>query len=418
MVGDLPDPYYWWQAGALWGAMLDYYHYTGDPTYNHVVLEALLAPANTGPKHDFNPPEHYLELGNDDLSFWGFAVLSAAERNFPQPKPELPSWLDMGQNIFRTLSSRWNTTHCGGGVLWQVFESNPNGLNYKNSVTNGGLFQLAARLARATGEATYTDWTTRAWDWSTATGLIGKKLNVYDGAHASDDCAQVNYVAFTYTAGIYLYGAAIMAEITGDQIWADRAHGILKAAGHFFGHSDASKDIMYEPACEPNDKCNHDMKVSIPYPATHHAFMTDLCSLSKHISPVSCGSPPITYRPSPPRSRGFSRPRLWRRPRRALAGPTGPLADRNGMLEASTTPSASGSRCALSRRSRGCSSTRRRRLSKPAASRQSETRLGLRGPIDGKSRKKVHIHLHDNDDEIIEADSHPRSSQGRYTKSG
>lgn len=27
-VGVLPGPYYWWEAGAMWGAMLDYYHYT------------------------------------------------------------------------------------------------------------------------------------------------------------------------------------------------------------------------------------------------------------------------------------------------------------------------------------------------------------------------------------------------------
>ncbi|KAL9946980.1 hypothetical protein ACHAQF_007951 [Verticillium nonalfalfae] len=91
MVGDLPDPYYWWQAGALWGAMLDYYHFTGDSSYNDVVIQALTAPVNTGPHHDYNPPEHFDELGNDDLGFWGFAVMAAAERNFPQPDLSVPS---------------------------------------------------------------------------------------------------------------------------------------------------------------------------------------------------------------------------------------------------------------------------------------------------------------------------------------
>ncbi|KAG5953041.1 hypothetical protein E4U58_000564, partial [Claviceps cyperi] len=32
--GNVSKPYYWWVAGALWGAMLDYYHYTTDPSYN------------------------------------------------------------------------------------------------------------------------------------------------------------------------------------------------------------------------------------------------------------------------------------------------------------------------------------------------------------------------------------------------
>ncbi|CRK11715.1 hypothetical protein BN1723_009467 [Verticillium longisporum] len=165
MVGDLPDPYYWWQAGALWGAMLDYYHFTGDSSYNDVVIQALTAPVNTGPQHDYNPPEHFDELGNDDLGFWGFAVMAAAERNFPQPDPSVPSWLTMALNIFNALSSRWDTTTCRGGVYWQVFASNPNGINYKNSVTNGGLFQLAARIARATGQQGYADWAAKVWDW-------------------------------------------------------------------------------------------------------------------------------------------------------------------------------------------------------------------------------------------------------------
>ncbi|EGY13916.1 mannan endo-1,6-alpha-mannosidase DCW1 [Verticillium dahliae VdLs.17] len=255
MVGDLPDPYYWWQAGALWGAMLDYYHFTGDSSYNDVVIQALTAPVNTGPRHDYNPPEHFDELGNDDLGFWGFAVMAAAERNFPQPDPSVPSWLTMALNIFNALSSRWDTTTCRGGVYWQVFASNPNGINYKNSVTNGGLFQLAARIARATGQQGYADWAAKVWDWCIEIGLIGDRYTVYDGAHGSDDCREVNYVAFTYTTGIFLHGAAVMAEYTGEKQWADRAHKLLEAAAYFFDNN-----TLYEPACEPNDSCNNDMK--------------------------------------------------------------------------------------------------------------------------------------------------------------
>ena len=28
--GILPGPYYWWEAGAMWGAMVNYWHYTDD----------------------------------------------------------------------------------------------------------------------------------------------------------------------------------------------------------------------------------------------------------------------------------------------------------------------------------------------------------------------------------------------------
>ena len=50
-VGLLPKPYYWWEAGAMWGGMVDYWHYTGDTTYNDVVAQAILSQAS--PTKDF-----------------------------------------------------------------------------------------------------------------------------------------------------------------------------------------------------------------------------------------------------------------------------------------------------------------------------------------------------------------------------
>ncbi|KAK2021664.1 family 76 glycosyl hydrolase [Colletotrichum zoysiae] len=262
MVGDLPDPYYWWQAGALWGIMVDYFHYTGDATYNDVVTQALTATVNTGPNFDFMPPEHAFEEGNDDLGFWGFAVMAAAEGNLlPQPKAGVPSWLTMGQNIFNSLATRWNTTHCGGGLLWQIYESNPNGLNYKNSVSNGGFFQLGARLAAATGDPTYVAWANHIWDWTVAVGLIDQDLRVYDGADSRDNCTKTNHQSFTYSTGIYLYGAAVMANHTGDDVWRQRATKMLETArASFFSPAANSTNIMYEPACETVNTCNTDMK--------------------------------------------------------------------------------------------------------------------------------------------------------------
>jgi len=266
-LGDLQEPYYWWVAGALWGTLLDYYHYTKDPSYNDVVIEALLSPYNLGPNHDFVPPEHAHEEGNDDLYFWGSAALAAAERNFPQPDPTKPSWLTIGANVFNSLQSRWNTTHCGGGLIWQIYPGNPNGMNYKNSITNGGFFQVAARMARATGNDTYLAWADRAWDWSWDVGLIDHdSWHIYDGVDAASDCREPNRASYTYTSGVYLYGAAVMANHTGDPRWADRATNLLAGAGWFFGRYDNATDILYEGMCEPADRCNADME-------THKAYL-------------------------------------------------------------------------------------------------------------------------------------------------
>ena len=48
--GLLPLPYYWWEAGAMFGLLIEYWYLTGDATYNDVVTQALL-----------------FQVGNDDF---------------------------------------------------------------------------------------------------------------------------------------------------------------------------------------------------------------------------------------------------------------------------------------------------------------------------------------------------------------
>jgi mannan endo-1,6-alpha-mannosidase len=66
--GLLPPPdasgYYWWEAGAMFGTMIDYWYYTGDTSYNNVVQQAMLF--QVGPHEDYQPPNQTLSLGNDD----------------------------------------------------------------------------------------------------------------------------------------------------------------------------------------------------------------------------------------------------------------------------------------------------------------------------------------------------------------
>ena len=40
--GLLPGPYYWWEAGAMFGSLIDYWYYTGDDQYNQITTEGLL----------------------------------------------------------------------------------------------------------------------------------------------------------------------------------------------------------------------------------------------------------------------------------------------------------------------------------------------------------------------------------------
>ena len=160
--GNLPDPYYWWETGAMFNAMVEYWYYTGDSQWNEITTQALLH--QVGPEHNYMEPNQTRTLGNDDQAFWGLAAMAAAEVKFPNPPKDKPQWLALAQGVFNTQYPRWDNKSCHGGLKWQVFSFN-NGYNYKNTVSNGCFFNLAARLAVYTGNQSYADWAEKTWDW-------------------------------------------------------------------------------------------------------------------------------------------------------------------------------------------------------------------------------------------------------------
>ena len=64
VVGMFYSPYYWWEAGVAWNSMLSYWYYTGNTTYNSIIMEALLA--QTGEDWDYMPTNQTTTEGNDD----------------------------------------------------------------------------------------------------------------------------------------------------------------------------------------------------------------------------------------------------------------------------------------------------------------------------------------------------------------
>lgn len=212
--GLLPGPppggdYYWWESGAMWDTLIDYWHYTGDAAYNNLVAQGLLF--QVGPNDDYLTPNQTATLGNDDQGIWGMAAMSAAEANLANPSnSSKQQWSALATSVFDELSQdRWDEATCRGGLRWQILSSNQ-GYNYKNSISTGVLFNLGARLARFTQNSTYADWAGKAWDWAESVGFIDKWGYIYDGAHVEFNCTDINKVEFSYVAGIYLQGAAFM----------------------------------------------------------------------------------------------------------------------------------------------------------------------------------------------------------------
>src|ERR1700712_2263944 len=185
--GNLPLPYYWWEAGAMFGTLIDYWYYTGDTSFNDITTQAMLWQA--GPNADYMTPNQTKTEGNDDQAFWGMAAMSAAEAKFPDPPSDKPQWVALAQGVFNTQAPRWDPTTCGGGLRWQVFSFN-RGYNYKNSISNGCFFNIAARLGRYTGNQTYLDWADKMWDWESRIGLISGDYHIYDGSDDAINCTQ------------------------------------------------------------------------------------------------------------------------------------------------------------------------------------------------------------------------------------
>jgi mannan endo-1,6-alpha-mannosidase len=238
-VGTLPAPLYWWEAGAVWGGMIDYWAYTNDTSYNPTVTQALQA--QVGPNNNYMPPTYFSSLGNDDQAFWAFAVLAALEYDYPSPPADQPQWLDLAEAVWNTQVSRWDMTSCGGGLKWQIFQSNA-GYNYKNTVSNGAFFQISARLARYTGNQTYLLWAEKSWDWMNHTGLFDRDYNVFDGSDDTINCTEVDHTAWTYTPAILMYGSAMLYNYTnGSSIWEERLSGLLTASvRNFFSYPNAT----------------------------------------------------------------------------------------------------------------------------------------------------------------------------------
>ncbi|KAI5925101.1 glycoside hydrolase family 76 protein [Camillea tinctor] len=275
--GILPGPppagdYYWWEGGAMWGAMVDYWHLTGDTTYNDVVSQALLF--QVGPNKDYMPPNVTASLGNDDQGFWGMSAMQAAEENFPNPPSDQPQWLALAQAVFNTQAdpSRHDTT-CGGGLRWQIPFAN-NGYDYKNSIANGCFFNLGARLARYTSNQTYADWAEKTWDWVQSVGFMDSNYNIYDGAHVETNCTDINRAQFSYNNGVYLLGAAYMYNYTnGDSKWEERVSGLLDATLKVF----FPNDIAFEVACEEHMTCTTDM---LSFKGYLHRWMSTMTQIA------------------------------------------------------------------------------------------------------------------------------------------
>ena len=115
-------------------------------------------------------------------------------------------------NVFNAQAARWDAGTCGGGLRWQIFTFNK-GYNYKNSLSQGGFFLLAARLAAYTGNSTYVDWANKTWDWTHSVGLLDDTYRVFDGTDALLSCSNINHLQFSAAQAPFIHGSAVLSNL-------------------------------------------------------------------------------------------------------------------------------------------------------------------------------------------------------------
>ncbi|UNI18821.1 Mannan endo-1,6-alpha-mannosidase [Purpureocillium takamizusanense] len=311
--GNLPDPYYWWHAGAMFGTLVDYWFYTGDSTYNDETIQAIVHQASD--TQDFMPKNQTRTEGNDDQGFWAMTAMSAAENKFPNPPTDQAQYLALAQAVFNQYTQRWDADDCGGGLRWQIFSFN-NGYNYKNSISNGCFFNVAARLARYTGNTTYSEWASKIFEWEQKVGLMSDSFDVLDGVTIATDktCKSIDKAQWTYNAGVHLHGAANMYNMTEDQAWKKRVDGILKTILDRM----VKNKVVFEEFCEPRKGCNTDQQTFKGYlmrwlaqtaalvPSTREAIAPVLRGTAQAAGGACSGSPAQGFKGAAGTACGYS----------------------------------------------------------------------------------------------------------------
>lgn len=63
-------------------------------------------------------------------------------------------------------------------------------------------------------------------------GLLGgdSKYSIFDGTSEKDNCTSLDHIQWTYAAGMMLNAAAVMWNVTGDDMWQTRAQGVWDAS--------------------------------------------------------------------------------------------------------------------------------------------------------------------------------------------
>lgn len=110
--------------------------------------------SQNGSEGDFMPTDHASYEISWEQASWALAAMNAAETGFLTDGGNNSSWIMLAENVFSEQAARWDTKACNGGLKEGILPFQ-NSYGTKDAFSNGLFMQLAARLARYTGNSSY-----------------------------------------------------------------------------------------------------------------------------------------------------------------------------------------------------------------------------------------------------------------------
>lgn len=235
----------WWHSGVALRALTEYMLIAGDKDPEYLVqatftVETQRAPLDWWPEGggDFRADS------TDDTGWWALALTSLYELTGEE------TYLDLAKEDEAYMYSYWNTTTCGGGLIWNI----PS-LTYHNAISNELYLELTATLHNLIpGDTKYLDRALQEWDWFSKSGMINGDSLVNDGLTDDAQCTNNGQPIWSYNQGVIISGLVQLAAATGDGSYLDTAKKIADAV--LSDEDGLSPDgILTESACATAADC-------------------------------------------------------------------------------------------------------------------------------------------------------------------
>jgi len=110
-----------------------------------------------------------------------------------------------------------------------------------NTISNAGMFQMAARLGKFFNNPVYLKQADEVFTWLRNVGFVnldGNQTTVYDGANLETDCKDITEKQWSYNFGMTLGGCAYMYNVTGSDYWFNATESLWNGTRTRFFNDD------------------------------------------------------------------------------------------------------------------------------------------------------------------------------------